>query len=179
METIQATIKRGIRKMNILLDTSYFLPLIKITIDDIPDYLLKNLLVQSNHNYFYSDLSIFELTAKGFKFIIQGNKIAFQDLMKGIDSIQNDSRLVPLSWASNPIIVELAMELRKIHKDTIDCLIFATAFCICDCIITLDLEFYDQIVKVASIVKEIKSMNENFQFWFNDLLEPPKFLIKT
>ncbi len=165
--------------MKIFIDTSYFLPLIKLTIETIPDNLLQDILSQTQNNFFYSDLTLFELTSKAFKSIRQKNEITYQDLTIGLDSIQNDSRLEPLSWANNPLIIELAGKLREIHKDTIDCLIFATAIHNCDCLITLDRYFYDLILKNELLIKEIYSINEKFQFWFKDLTEPPKFLKKT
>ena len=164
--------------MKILIDTSYFLPLIKITIEGISDRILLDVLLQSKNNLFYSDLSLFELTAKAFKYINKENQISIQDLMNGLDAIQNDSRLVYISWKGNPIIIELAANLRKIHKDTIDCLIFATAICNCDCIVTMDRDFYNQICLNNSIFEEIQSINKNFLFWFKDLSESPKHIKK-
>ena len=116
--------------------------------------------------------------AKAFKYINKENQISIQDLMNGLDAIQNDSRLVYISWKGNPIIIELAANLRKIHKDTIDCLIFATAICNCDCIVTMNRDFYKQICLNNSIFEEIQSINKNFLFWFKDLSESPNHIKK-
>jgi len=164
--------------MKILIDTSYFLPLIKISIEGISENILLELLLQLKNRFFYSDLSLFELTAKGLKYINKGNQISIQDLMNGLDAIQNDTRLTHISWTNHPIIIELAAKLRTIHKDTIDCLIFASGICNCDCIITMDSDFYNRICQNNSIFEEIQSINKNFQFWFNDLSESPKLLKK-
>ena len=155
--------------MKILIDTSYFLPLIKIGIENIPQTTLVNLLAKTSNKYFYSNLTLFELTAKGLKISSQENTITPQDIRIGIDAIQNDSRLVEKSFIDNPLIIELASQLKAIHKDTIDCLIFATAICTCDCIVTMDVSFFDQINKVPSLINAIRKINENFRFWFNDL----------
>ena len=162
--------------MKILIDTSYLLPFIKIEIETIPDNILVNLLHNQSNEYFYSDLSLFELTAKAFKIIIKDNQINTLDLMIGIDAIQNDSRLNCISYMHNPLSIELASKLKKIQNDTIDCLIFATAICNCDCIITMDTLFYEKIKKTAPLSKEIQSLNKNFAFWFNDLSDSPKSL---
>ncbi|TXT53464.1 MAG: hypothetical protein BAJALOKI1v1_2420008 [Promethearchaeota archaeon] len=53
--------------MKILIDSSYFLPLIKIAIKSFPENLLITLLSDSQHEYYYSNLSIFELTANGLQ----------------------------------------------------------------------------------------------------------------
>jgi len=162
--------------MKILIDTSYFLPLIKIGIENIPQTVLVNLLSKMSHEYFYSNLTIFELTAKGLKLSSQKNTITPQDIRIGIDAIQNDVRLTEKSFTDNPLIIELVSQLKAIHNDTIDCLIFATAICVCDCIITMDGSFFDQINKNPSLINKIRKINENFRFWFNDLSEDLKGL---
>ena len=162
--------------MKILIDTSYFLPLIKIGIENIPQTILINLLAKPSDKYFYSNLTLFELTAKGLKISSQKNTITPQDIRIGVDAIQNDSRLVEKSFIDNPLIIELASQLKAIHKDTIDCLIFATAICTCDCIVTMDVSFFDQINKTPSLINTIREINENFHFWFNDLSDDLKSL---
>ena len=155
--------------MRILIDTSYFLPLIKIGIEIIPDTLLIDLLSKSSNDYFYSTLTIFELTAKGLKLSSKGNTITPQDIRIGIDAIQNDSRLTEKSFTDNPLIIELASQLKSIQNDIIDCLIFATAICTCDCIITMDKFFFDQLNKSIKVLKMVREVNDNFKFWFDDL----------
>lgn len=108
-------------------------------------------------------------TAKGLKISSQKNTITPQDIRIGIDAIQNDSRLRVINFTDNPLIIELASQLRAIHNDTIDCLIFATAICTCDRIITMDVSFYVQINNTPTLIKDIQKINENFQFWFDDL----------
>jgi len=162
--------------MKILIDTSYFLPLIKIGIENIPQTVLVNLLSKTSHEYFYSNLTLFELTAKGLKLSSQKNTITTQDIRIGIDAIHNDLRLTEKSFTDNPLIIELASQLKAIHNDTIDCLIFATAICVCDCIITMDGTFFDQINKNPSLITKIRDINEDFCFWFNDLSEDFKGL---
>lgn len=155
--------------MRILIDTSYFLPLIKIGIKTIPDKLLIELLSKSSNNYFYSTLTIFELTAKGLQLSSKEKAITPQDIRIGIDAIKNDARLIEKSFTDNPLIIELASHLKAIHNDTIDCLIFATGICTCDCIITMDKFFFEQLNKSPIILKKVREINDNFKFWFNDL----------
>lgn len=162
--------------MKILIDTSYFLPFIKITIENVSPDLMITLLSDFSHQYYYSELSIFELTAKGIKFSSQGDKITPQDIQIGIDAIENDSRLNKVSYINNPFIIELSSLLKSIHHDTIDCLILATAICTCECIITLDVSFFEEIQKNNPIIKKIYEINSNFKFWFNDLSNDYKLL---
>ncbi len=162
--------------MKILIDTSYFLRLIKVEVEGIPQDLLINLLEKNSHEFYYSELSIFELTAKGLKLTIQDTNILVQDIRIGIDSIINDNRLITISYTNNPYIIEIAAELRNIHKDTIDCLIIASAICESDCIITMDYDFYEKVIQHKIIKEKMLEINNNFKFWFNDLSEEPKSL---
>lgn len=163
--------------MNILIDTSYFLPLIKIAIKNIPHNLLISILSETPHTYFYTDLTIFELIAKGLKLSTQKSAgITPQDIRAGVDSLQHDTRLIKRSYTHNPYIIELTSLFRMIHQDTIDCLIFAAAICTCDCLITMDVSFYKKINKNPQILKKIKAINEDFKFWFNDLSDSFKSL---
>ena len=162
--------------MKILCDSSYLLPLIKVSIEGIPPNLLLELLVESKHKYYYSEISLFKITAKGLKLIDKEETITLQDVMSGLDAIQNDSRLEILSWTNNPYVLELASKFRAIHRDVIDCLIFATAICYCDCVITMDHNFYNRINQNSSILSEILSLNKNFHFWFDDLSGDPILL---
>jgi PIN domain nuclease of toxin-antitoxin system len=162
--------------MKILIDTSYFLPFIKIAIENVSQDLMITLLSDSSHEYYYSELSIFELTAKGLKFSSQGDKITPQDIQIGIDAIENDARLTKVSYINNPFIIELSSHLKPIHNDTIDCLILATAICTCECIITMDVSFFEDIQKNNPIIKKINEINRNFKFWFNDLSNDYKSL---
>ncbi|MHA1192122.1 MAG: PIN domain-containing protein [Promethearchaeota archaeon] len=155
--------------MKILIDTSYFLPLIKIGINAIPDKLLIELLSKSSNDYFYSTLTLFELTAKGLKLSSKGDKITPQDIRIGIDAIKNNARLIEISFTDNPLIIELASQFKAIHNDTIDCLIFATAICNCDYIITMDESFFEKLKKSPILIKKVKEINDNFKFWFGDL----------
>jgi len=162
--------------MKIFIDTSYFLPLIKVEVENIPQGLLLKLLSETSHEYFYSNLSIFELTAKGLKFSSQSEELTPQDIRIGIDTLQNDARLTLISYVDNPLIIELASLLRSIHKDTIDCLIFATAICTSECIITMDVSFFEKINSNPKIIKEIQEINDDIKFWFNDLSKDFKTL---
>jgi PIN domain nuclease of toxin-antitoxin system len=164
--------------MKVLCDTSYLLPLIKLSIEELPDDLLWELLKESKHEYFYSELSIFEITAKGFKFILKETNITLQDIISGLDALKNNSQLKTLSWSDNPLIIELASKFKAFHKDTIDCIVFSTAICTCDCIITMDHTFYDIISKDNKLLSEILDLNDHFYFWFDDLKSEPILLKK-
>lgn len=162
--------------MKVLCDTSYLLPLIKLSIEELPDNLLWELLNESKHEYYYSELSVFEITAKGFKYLIKKAEITLQDVISGLDALHNDSQVRSISWSDNPLIIDLASKFRVFHKDTIDCILFSTAICTCDCIITMDHSFYDMLSKNDKLIKEIQDLNKQFYFWFDDLKNEPILL---
>lgn len=78
-------------------------------------------------------------------------------------------RLTEKSFIDNPLIVELASQIKAFHNDTIDCLIFATAFCTCDCIITMDDSCFNLLNKSPKLLRKVTEINNNFKFWLNDL----------
>ncbi|MHA1651724.1 MAG: PIN domain-containing protein [Candidatus Helarchaeota archaeon] len=162
--------------MRILLDTSYFLPLIKVQITEISGKILQKLLKNSKFEIYYCDITLFEMAAKGTKLVLSGEQLKITDLQIGIDALENDPRITRISWSKHPFTLDLAFSLRKIHADYIDYLILATAVCYTDIFATLDDEFYKLILKNPLVIQEILEINDHFQFWFGDLSKNPKGL---
>ena len=173
METISEKPFRGSRILKVLLDTTYYLPLISVNIDGIPDDLLKRLLQDKKYQLYYCEITLFELAAKGTKLSLSNNSLTIHDIIRGLDSIRWDKRLIKLSWCSHPLIMELAIEIRKFHSDFIDCLILATAVCYTDIIALFDKRLFEVVSKNRSIIEKIREINEKFCFWFTDLSADP------
>ena len=165
--------------MKVLLDTSYLLPLIKVEVQGISSSILTDLINRCDTEIFYSELSLFEIAAKGMKLILSGENLTVFDIRSGLDSLLWNDKILSLGWAKHPLLLELSFSLRKIHKDFIDCLILATAICYTDAFITFDKEIYDRLVDNQSIIKEILEINGNFHFWFKNLLDKPQSLKKA
>ncbi|MCX8154052.1 MAG: hypothetical protein N3E52_06435 [Candidatus Bathyarchaeota archaeon] len=71
--------------MKLLLDTTYFLPVIGITVKNLPkDAPLQ--LIQKGHKIFISKITIFELSAKGAKHAASGI-ISPERITRGIRAI--------------------------------------------------------------------------------------------
>jgi predicted nucleic acid-binding protein len=163
--------------MKLLLDTTYLLPSIKVQVQGLPPTVLKDLLHNAQIEIYFSEISLFELTAKGMKLICSGDPLNVSDLRIGIDSLQYNPRVKSLPWSMHPFLLDLALRLRRIHSDFIDCLILSTAVFYADCFATYDATLYDKITKNSDICKEIAKGNNNFQFWFFDLKNPPRPIV--
>ncbi len=161
--------------MKVLLDSSLLLPFIQVEPDNITPQQLKAILNRTDHTFVYSELSIFELVAKGMK-ICYGTDLRIEDVRRGIDSLLYRSPLQSIGWITHPNLLELAYKIRKIHSDTIDCLIFTSALYFSDCFATADQTFFDGIKREPALFNEIASVNPHFFLWFDDLAQPPVLL---
>jgi predicted nucleic acid-binding protein len=159
--------------MKLLLDTSYFLPLVKVQVNELPANMLQDLLSNPSIELHYCDVTLFEMAAKAMKLIAAGESIDVQDVRIGVDALEHDERLQRDSWSDHPFGLELASTLRKIHSDFIDCLILATAACHAETFATMDDELYNKIAGEPAVIQQILEFNAHFQFWFGDLSKPP------
>jgi PIN domain nuclease of toxin-antitoxin system len=121
--------------MKLLLDTTYFLPAIGISIKELPNDAPIKLLSQG-HQISISDISIFELSAKAAKHITEGT-LTPERVTKGIKAIIYDDTIETISIHNNNLLTT-AFKLRSILNDFIDCLILSTAINHCDALITED-----------------------------------------
>ena len=121
--------------MKLLVDTTYLLPAIGISIKELPrDAPIK--LVAKGHQISISDISIFELSAKGAKYIANG-MLTPERVMMGIRAIVYDDAIDHISIHDSDILLT-SFKLRSILDDFIDCLILSSAINQCDALITED-----------------------------------------
>jgi PIN domain nuclease of toxin-antitoxin system len=163
--------------MKLLLDTSYFLSYFKIAVEGLSFDFLKQLMERKDIELLISEISYSELVAKSFKLCLLKSNLLIEEILSGLDSVRNESRIELLSWYKNPRILETAFNLRKIHTDFFDCIIFASAFLEADAIGTFDDVFYKKIKNNKDINKIITDLNPEFKFYFYDFKEKPKGLI--
>ena len=148
--------------MKLLLDTTYLLPAIGISVKNLPkDAPIK--LIHKGHQISICDISIFELSAKGAKHIIAGN-LSAERVTRGIRAIVYSETIETIPIYESTLLVA-AFKLRSILNDFIDCLILSSAINRCDALITED-----------SDIQDLKKNKE-----FNDLLTAvnPRFKIQT
>lgn len=133
--------------MKLLLDTTYFLPTIGISIKEIQkDALLT--LITKKHQITMSQITIFELSAKGTKYIKEGH-LSPERVTRGISAIiYNDTiETIPIH---DTTILQTSFKLRNMLNDFVDCLILSSAMNHSDAIITED--------------NEIQSLKKNSEF---------------
>ena len=121
--------------MKLLLDTTYFLPAIGVSVKQLPkDAPIK--LIAKGHQISISDISIFELSAKGAKHITN-KTLTPERVTKGLRAIIYDDTVESIPIPDRQILLT-AFKLRNILHDFIDCLILSSAINQCDALITED-----------------------------------------
>ena len=133
--------------MKILLDTTYFLPIIGVSIENLPDDIIIRIL-SKGYEVYMSEITLFELSAKATKYVI-ANKLPITRVMKGFKVLMFDNRIhrVPLSHLK---IISLALELRRLLPDYIDALIVSSALLFTNLLLTED--------------NDILTLNTHFEF---------------
>jgi len=148
--------------LKLLVDTTYLLPAVGISIRDLPnDALIR--LMRKEHEIFISDISIFELSAKAAKHIVAGT-LSPERVTRGIRAIVYDDTITTIPTHETTLLLT-AFKLRSGLSDFIDCLVLSSAINQCDALITED--------------KDVKNLKKNKKF--NELLTKvnPKFQIQT
>ena len=145
--------------MKLLLDTTYLLPAIGISIKELPgDTPIK--LLSKGHQISMSDISIFELSAKGAKHIVAGTLLA-ERVAKGIRAIIYDERIEIIPISDSKLLIT-SFKLRGMLNDFIDCLILSTALSYCEALVTEDNDIQN-LKKNREFNKFLATTNPKFQ----------------
>jgi len=121
--------------LKLLLDTTYFLPAIGVSVKQLPtDAPIK--LIAKGHQISISDISIFELSAKGAKHITN-KTLTPERVTRGLRAIIYDDTVESIPIHDRQILFT-SFKLRSILHDFIDCLILSSAINQCDALITED-----------------------------------------
>jgi len=126
--------------LKLLLDTTYLLPALGITVRSIPQILLQDL-QQRGHEISISAITIFELAAKGAKLVSDG-RLSADRVERGLAAILTDDTINQIAFQESEIL-KRAIVLRSIKVDFIDCLILASAASRTDALVTEDKELRD------------------------------------
>jgi PIN domain nuclease of toxin-antitoxin system len=148
--------------LRLLLDTTYLLPAIGISVEGLPrDAAIK--LIRKGHQISISNISIFELSAKGARQVAIG-KLPAERVARGIRAIVYDETIKTIPMYESMLLLT-AFKIRNIISDFVECLILSSAINGCDALITED--------------KDIQNLKENREF--NELLTTinPHFKIQT
>ena len=148
--------------MRLLLDTTYLLPAIGVSIKGLPkDALIR--LIQKGHQISISNISVFELSAKGAKHVATG-KLSAERVIRGISAIVYDERITVVPMHDSSILLT-AFKLRRMLSDFVDCLILSSAINQNDAIVTED--------------KDIQNLKRQAEFKGLLVMMNPKFKVQT
>jgi len=151
--------------LKLLLDTTYFLPAIGISIKELPnDAPIK--LIAKGHQISISDISIFELSAKGAKHITNGT-LTPERVTRGIKAIIYDDTIETIPIHNNNLLLT-SFKLKSILNDFIDCLILSSAINQCDALITEDSDIqnlkknkeFNELQKTTNTTFKIQKLTE-------------------
>ena len=145
--------------MRLLLDTTYLLPAIGVSIKGLPeDAPIK--LISGGHQISMSDITIFELSAKGAKHITLGTLTA-ERVSRGIRALIYDDRIERIPIHDSSVLLA-AFKLRRMLSDFIDCLILSTAINQNDILVTEDGDIHD-IREKREFKELLQTINPQFK----------------
>ena len=145
--------------MKLLLDTTYFLPVIGISIKGIPkDTVVR--LMKRGHEILVSEITIFELLAKGARYAALG-VLSTERILRGIRALLYDERIyrVPIY---DTVMLLTAFRIRKLLNDFIDCLILASAINQAEVLVTED-ENILELFNAKEFQELIRELNPKFK----------------
>ena len=140
------------------MDTTYLLPAIGVSIKELPNDVPIRLKAKG-HQIAISQITLFELAAKGAKYVNNGTLLP-ETVTKGIRAIVYEEELETVPVYGSEIL--LASFKLNALADFIDCLIVASAINNCDALITEDQEIH-KLTKKNGINKLIDATNPNFK----------------
>ena len=145
--------------MKLLVDTTYFLPAIGVSVRGVPRNAVVEL-IRRGFEVLISEISLFELSAKGAKFVASG-MLTPARVATGIRAIVWDDRVRKIPIYDTPILLT-AFRLRKILGDFIDCLIISTAMNYADTLVTEDIAIHELAAK-EEFRKIVREVNPKFE----------------
>jgi predicted nucleic acid-binding protein len=110
--------------LRILLDTTYLLPAIGVSVRGIPSDV-PELLIARGNELAISQITLFELSAKGARYVAEGT-LSVDRVTRGIDAISYDDSVMKLNSYETSTL-RVALKLRESLGDFIDCLILSSA----------------------------------------------------
>ena len=145
--------------MRIHLDTTYLLPLIGIRVKEISSEDFDKLL-EKEFKLYINQISIFELCAKGAKYIAKG-LLSMERVIRGVNAIVygEEFKKVPFNETK---VMELSFKVRKLLTDYVDCIILSSAIANCEVLITEDEDIL-MLRKNRELLRILEEMNPDFK----------------
>ncbi|MFQ6081229.1 MAG: PIN domain-containing protein [Candidatus Bathyarchaeia archaeon] len=145
--------------MRLLLDTTYLLPAIGVSIKGLPeDAPIK--LIRKGHQISISDITVLELSAMGAKQITIGTLKA-ERVSRGIRAIVYDDRIARIPVHDSSVLLT-AFKLRRTLSDFVDCLILSSAINRNDVLVTED-EDIQNLRKKRAFQELLQTTNPKFE----------------
>ncbi|MDL1957647.1 MAG: PIN domain-containing protein [Candidatus Desulfofervidus auxilii] len=145
--------------MKLLLDTTYFLPVIGISVKNILWNTIIEL-IKGGYQVLISEITFFELSAKGAKYIVAGT-LTPERVSKGMRALLYDDRIEKIPIYDTSILLT-AFKLRMILNDFIDCLILSSAINRAEVLVTEDKDILE-ISNKRSFQNIIQISNPKFK----------------
>ena len=139
----------------ILLDTTYLFPFAGINVRGVERGAIERASAMG-HQLSVSEMSLFELAAKGAKLVGDGSADV-ERLAQAVRAIVSDETLRKVRLYEDGVI-PLAIALRRHNSDFIDCVILASAVLTCEILVTED----ELLLRSGEIIKLVRKTNPEF-----------------
>jgi predicted nucleic acid-binding protein len=139
----------------ILLDTTYLFPLAGINVRGVEREAIERASA-IGHHLSISEMSLFELAAKGAKLVDDGSADA-ERLAQAVRSIVSDETLGKVRLYEEGIL-PIAIALRRHNSDFIDCVILASAVLTSEILVTED----ELLLRSSEMIKLARKTNPKF-----------------
>jgi len=139
--------------LRVLLDTTYLLPLIGVEAEGVSRDILA-LLKKEGHTPVISEISVFELLAKGSKLAAKA-VVPSERVSLAIQSLYKDESINRVS-PENPSVAGYTIELRPHHSYTVHCVITASALAEAESILTEDKTLLNANTQLRRAIRRIK-----------------------
>lgn len=119
-------------------------------------------LQERGHNISICTITIFELAAKGAKFVRNG-KLKEDRVREGLQAILNDEGISEVQF-QEPEVLARAMAMRSEFNDFIDCLILGSAATTADALVSEDEQLQDMVSR-ENVRVNLRPINPAFSVY--------------
>jgi PIN domain nuclease of toxin-antitoxin system len=160
--------------MNVMLDSSFFFPFIQVDVTNLSRPDLLTLFQRQDLHFLRSEITIFEISAKGWKYCHEG-LIDEEDLLDGLTYIteMENIEVIPIHYSE---IQSLAGTFRRYHADFIDCLVLSSAINHADAFVSLDESLQDKYESTFKPLLAPDFTDFKFLTWTNFTRQVHEFL---
>lgn len=145
--------------MRVLIDTTYLLPAIGVSIRGLSRTAVRDLRSQG-HTIVISNITIFELAAKGAKLAASHN-LNDSKVNEGLRAIMYDPAIEQVEFTEGEVMSR-ALRVREEISDFIDCLIVSSAASEAEILLTEDQEL-QHLVSLEKTISKLKPVSPKFR----------------